>query len=116
VLAARDPDLIGTAPRLMTLFDRIVPWLFERVQRALVEAEGELALRGLPRVSERYLVGDLLELEVDLHLHAEGTHALDLVGTRHRVEGDHRGRMHRLPRGREGAKRRRTGLWRRPAP
>ena len=35
----RREAVIGAAPRLMTMFDRIVPWLFERVQRALVEAD-----------------------------------------------------------------------------
>jgi NADP-dependent 3-hydroxy acid dehydrogenase YdfG len=35
----RREAVIGAAPRLMTLFDRIVPWLFERVQRALVDAD-----------------------------------------------------------------------------
>jgi NADP-dependent 3-hydroxy acid dehydrogenase YdfG len=28
--------VVGAAPRMMTLFDRVVPWLFERVMRALV--------------------------------------------------------------------------------
>lgn len=31
--------VIGATPRLMTLFDLFVPWLFERVQRALVDAD-----------------------------------------------------------------------------
>ncbi|GAC1539286.1 MAG: SDR family oxidoreductase [Polyangiales bacterium] len=42
VRLARHPRreaVIGAAPRMMTLADRLVPWLFERVQRALVEAD-----------------------------------------------------------------------------
>lgn len=35
----RREAVIGAAPRLMTFFDRIMPWLFERVVRALVEAD-----------------------------------------------------------------------------
>lgn len=35
----RREAVIGAAPRLMTLFDRVVPWLFERGLRALVDAD-----------------------------------------------------------------------------
>jgi NADP-dependent 3-hydroxy acid dehydrogenase YdfG len=35
----RREAVIGAAPVLMTLFDRIVPWLFERVMRALVDVD-----------------------------------------------------------------------------
>jgi NADP-dependent 3-hydroxy acid dehydrogenase YdfG len=35
----RREAVIGSAPRLLTLLDRVVPWLYERVQRAIVEAD-----------------------------------------------------------------------------
>jgi NADP-dependent 3-hydroxy acid dehydrogenase YdfG len=35
----RREAIIGTAPRMMTLFDRLVPWLFERAMRALVDID-----------------------------------------------------------------------------
>jgi NADP-dependent 3-hydroxy acid dehydrogenase YdfG len=44
----RREAVIGLAPRLMTLFDRVLPWIFERVMSALVNAD-HLGRRGEAR-------------------------------------------------------------------
>lgn len=41
----RREAVVGSAPRLMALFDHLVPWLFERVQRSIVERD-HLGRRG----------------------------------------------------------------------
>jgi NADP-dependent 3-hydroxy acid dehydrogenase YdfG len=44
----RREAVVGSAPRLMALFDRLVPWLYERVQRAVVDAD-HLGAAGVAR-------------------------------------------------------------------
>jgi len=44
----RREAVVGSAPRLMALFDHVLPWLFERVQRSIVERD-HLGRRGQTR-------------------------------------------------------------------